>query len=170
MQLRYSFTLVGLAVFASACSVTPSKTDELCQKIADFANASASGEFHTVRLTTDWGGVFTKSDDPNDVLIAAKSCQHDEDDAGKALCGYLVENSSTEFAGINYRRALSCVRVASSGLSPTDDDRLPPIAISRAVSGKRVRSEVTIEFAEGTNSAPPMLSISAGRTPPVPKR
>src|SRR5689334_13697140 len=117
LGVRPAITLLGLAAFASACSTMPSNTDELCQKIADFVNASAPRDFHTVRLRTDWGGVFTKSDDPNEDLIAAKSCQHDAYDAGKTLCGYLLENSSTEFGAVNYRRALACIGVASSGVS-----------------------------------------------------
>jgi hypothetical protein len=58
MYPRHTLTLFGFAVLVSSCSTLPSETDELCRRIADFANASPAGELHTVRLTTDWGGEF----------------------------------------------------------------------------------------------------------------
>ena len=75
---------------------------------------------------------FLKSDAPDEQLFYAKSCEHDSE-PGKALCAYLLENSSTEFAAINYGRALRCLGQSAPGLSPTDDDRLPADARSRTV-------------------------------------
>jgi hypothetical protein len=92
----------------------------------------------------------------------AKACEHNGYEPGKALCAYLLENTSTEFAGINARRALRCMGVRVSGsISPRDDDRLPASAKSKTVLGVRVGAEVFVEFDQGSDSSPPQLSITA---------
>jgi hypothetical protein len=132
----------------------------MCPAIAAFANAS-DAIVHSVRLTTDWGGVYTKSEDPDEWVMAAKSCEHGGFKPGKALCGYLLEETSTEFPAINYRRALRCLNVEVSGRSPTDDHRLPPSASSGHMSGVRRGVLVKVELLHGTETTPPTLKISA---------
>jgi hypothetical protein len=130
--------------------------------MAAFANAPLHGANRTVRLTTDWGGWFTEPDEAGEQPMYAKSCEHDDYEPGKALCAYLLENTSTEFAGINARRALRCLGVRVSGsISPRDDDRLPASAKSKTVLGERVGAEVLVEFDQGSDSSPPKLSITA---------
>ncbi len=153
--------LVSVALVMGACSTLPQERDPLCEEMATYANAGKVDAVHTVRLTTDWGGDFLKSDAPDEQVFYAKSCEHDSE-PGRVLCAYLLENSSTEFAAINYRRALRCLGRSAPGLSPIDDDRLPASARSRIVRGKAVRSEILVTFFAGTNSAPPVLRISVG--------
>jgi hypothetical protein len=158
MRIFRIAALVSVALVTGACSALAEERDPLCEVMATFANAENDDGVHTVRLTTDWGGNFLKSDAPDEQLFYAKSCEHDSN-PGKALCSYLVENSSTEFAAINYRRALRCLEGNAAGL--TDDNRLPADARSRTVRGKAVRSEILATFFAGSDSAPPVLSISA---------
>jgi hypothetical protein len=152
--------LVGTALTLSACASPQGEVDGMCSAIASFANASDAST-HSVRLTTDWGGVYTKSEDPDEWVMAAKSCEHDDFKPGQSLCGYLLEDTSTEFPSINYRRALRCLGVSVSGRSPTDDHKLPPSGTSRHVSGVRRRVLVKVELLPGTETTPPTLKISA---------
>ncbi len=41
--------------------------------------------------------------------LAAKACERPDDPVAVKLCDYWVENSSTEFAGINAVRAIECL-------------------------------------------------------------
>jgi hypothetical protein len=150
-----------VAVICAACAITRGERDELCAEMAAFANAASEGGKHTVRLTTDWGGRFTEPDHPGEQILSAQSCEHDDYAPGRALCAYLLANTSSEFQGINARRALHCIGIEVSGRSPTDDDRLPRAARSHAILGARVRSEVVIEFAQATDDSQASLSISA---------
>jgi hypothetical protein len=150
--------VVGLALVLNACATSQREVDGLCPAIAAFANASNAGNH--VRLTTDWGGVYTKSEDPDEWVMAAKACEHDGFAPGQSLCGYLLEETSTEFPAINYRRALRCLGVKISGLSPTDDNRLPPSATSRHVPGVLPGVLVKVELLHGTDTTPPTLEIS----------
>jgi hypothetical protein len=160
MKARLLVFAIGLSSLQSSCSITPPDSDGMCRQIARFANTSPFGSARTVRLTTDWGGVFSSSN-----VMAEKACLHGADKASKALCAYLLKNTSTEFAAVNYRRALTCIGREARGLSPTDDQLLPPSASSNVVGGKPVRSVVTVQFARGTSSSPPALSITTGESP-----
>jgi hypothetical protein len=157
MRTYLIVSVLGIVSLQCSCASTPPNADSLCSEIARFANASPLNTPRTVRLTTDWGGVFSSEE-----VMAEKACHHHADKAGKSLCAYLLKNTSTEFAAINYRRALACIGKESPGLSPTDDDSLPPSASSKVVDGKPVRSRVTINFVRGSQSSPPVLSISTG--------
>jgi hypothetical protein len=110
---------------------------------------------------TDWGGSYHKSEDPNNDIFSAKDCMHDAFEPGRELCSYLLENTSTEFAAINYRRALRCIGIKVEGKSPIDDDDLPPSGISRGVTGLRRNVVVRLDFTRGTDTEPPTLTIAA---------
>ena len=153
--------LVGVAFALNACASTRPEVDPMCPAIAAFANASVGAGVHSVQLTTDWGGVYTKSEDPGEQLMAAKGCEHGGYEPGRVLCEYLLDGTSTEFSGMNYRRALRCIGVRISGSSPSDDQKLPPSAISHHVSGVRQGVAVTIQLAHATEAMPPTLKISA---------
>jgi hypothetical protein len=154
------FIVVGIALALNACATSHREVDGMCAAIAAFANAPDAGN-HSVRLSTDWGGVYTKSEDPDEWVMAAKRCDHSGFEPGKSLCGYLIEETSTEFPRINYRRALRCMGVRVSGRSPTDDRSLPPSATSRHVLGVRPGVSVKVELLPGTDTSPPTLEISA---------
>lgn len=160
-MLTRALTLLGLATLASSCASMASEEDALCSEIAEFANASSPSNPHTVRLTTDWGGVYTDTD-PNESVMGAMWCQQDQSRATKNLCAYLIENTSFEFAAINYRHVLRCLGVNTGDHDDMEGASLPPSARSGTVNGKRVRSEVTAAFTRATDRSPPVLSISAG--------
>jgi hypothetical protein len=152
--------LISILMVLSACAGTKREIDGMCPAIVAFADA-ADSSLHSVRLTTDWGGVYTKSEDPGELILAAKECHHDGFEPGRALCGYLLEETSTEFPAANYRRALRCLGLKVSGLSPTDDYKLPPSATSRQVPGVKRHVLLKIELLKGTETTPPALKVSA---------
>jgi hypothetical protein len=156
-----TIAIVWLAAVSVSCAIPPREPDELCDKMEAFANAATTSEDHTVRLTTDWGGVFTKSEGTNEEFMYAKSCEHYGYEPGRTLCAYLLESTSTEFGGINARRALRCIGVEAPGRSPIDDDRLPASAKSHSVLGRRVHSDVLVQFTRASDNSPPTLSITA---------
>ena len=139
-------SVVSMALLAGSCASTSQKRDSLCDEIAAFANARAGHGTRSVRLMTDWGET-------------SKGCQHGGDPPGKKLCSYLLKNSSTEFAAVNYRRALTCLGNAVPG-SPISTDALPASVRSQTVLGTRVRHEVLIEFTPESTMALPAMSIS----------
>src|SRR4051794_4132880 len=155
--------LMGTSLALGACASTRNEPDETCRAIAAFANA-AEDVGHSVRLMTDWGGSYHKSEDPNEQVFSAKDCVNDGFEPGKALCNYLLENTSTEFAAINYRRALECIGFESNGRSPIDDNDLLPSAVSRNVVGVRRNVEVKVGFTHGTDTEPPTFTIAARKT------
>jgi hypothetical protein len=157
---------LALALALSACASTRSEVDAICPAIAAFANASTDATVHSVQLTTDWGGAYTKPENPDEWVMASKGCEHGGFEPGRVLCGYLLEETSTEFPGINYRRALRCIGIKMSGQSPTDDHKLPPSATSRHVPGVRQGVSVTLAQTHGTETIPPTLTIAVqGRGP-----
>jgi hypothetical protein len=154
---------VTIAFVFSACATPPRERDDLCDELVRFADAPSGVDRHSVRLKTDWGGVYLKSaeDEPGEQVMAAKSCEHGSDEPGKALCAYLIEHSATEFATINYRRVLECLGVHVKAARSAEDAGLPRLAKSRRVRGHVIHSEIVAEFSYATDSEPPTLTISA---------
>jgi hypothetical protein len=127
--------------------------------MAAFANANDGT--HKVRLMTDWAAVFAP-EGPDGEPKYAKTCEHESYAPAKTLCDYLMDNTSIEFMGINARRAFRCMGKRGLGrVSPRDDDRLPASFRSHQVLGARVDSELLLEFAQGTDTTSPTLSITA---------
>jgi hypothetical protein len=158
------------AVFAlllslvGGCSTMSVKGDQMCAEIARFANGSADDHsIHSIELLTDWGGVF--SDDKN--TIAEKSCKHDAYAPGERLCNYLMENTSTEFASINFRRALSCLGdEVYAGPPQSRVEYMNGKVSSYSAKGVQPHVQVFIEFSSGSNERAPSLTISAASIPP----
>lgn len=160
---RTTAGLLSCVIWLTGCVSVTDKPDDMCAAIAAFANASGEGPVHSVGLTTDWGGTFSPKDDPDSIVAAEKDCRHDKYAAGKALCAYLVEHTSTEFATANYRRALACIGYHVEGASPIDDHGLPASAESRTVRGVKRGIQVRVGLRPGTDSAPPTMVITPGR-------
>ncbi len=155
--------MVALASLCGSCATSSRERDTLCDELVRFADAPSGVDRHPVRLKTDWGGIYLKSDEdePSEQVIAAKSCEHGSDEPGKALCAYLIEHSATEFATINYRRVLECLGVHVQAAQSVEDAGLPSLAKSRKVRGHAVGSEIVAEFSYATDSQPPTMTISA---------
>ena len=144
----------------SGCASLATKPDQMCTEIAIFANESDGNAAHSVRLTTAWGGTFVKDRD----VIFSKRCEHGGFAPGMRLCQYLMQNTSTEFAVYNFRRALSCLDAESYAPSaPVSVERLEAKISSYEAKGVKFGVEVSVEFSNGTASAPPSLKISAAR-------
>jgi hypothetical protein len=141
-----------------SCAVTPRDHNELCDELARFGNVEAVNP-RTVRLTTDWS-LRPDPDNPGGFIWGTKTCTHENIQAGRNLCSYLLENTSTEFAELNYKRALRCIGTYVS-TDPASRQQLPGQVKSRKVLGARVNGELTIAFSPGQGQQLPVLEISA---------
>lgn len=147
------------ACLSSGCATLYRASDTMCAEIVRYANSVPSGESREVSLTTDWGGLFQQKAD----VMAAKRCDHGETEAGKVLCRYLMENTSTEFAQQNLRRALGCLQPR---FDLAEDDafsiQLREVR-AEALSMLGVRKDVTVAltYSNGGGREPPKLTIVA---------
>jgi hypothetical protein len=154
-----TFAIICFGVLSASCATTRDEPDDLCDAMAAFANANDGT--HAVRFMTDWGAMF-ESEGPDGQPKYAKMCEHQSYAPAQKLCDYLMDNTSTEFMGINARRAFHCMGKRGLGrVSPTDDDRLPASSRSHVILGARVDSELLLEFAQGTDTTLPALTFTA---------
>jgi hypothetical protein len=168
IQLTMRFALVlAVAVLSAGCvGSRPEELDQTCPAIAAFANASTHSTVRSVELTNDWGGLFCKSEDENEVAIACKTCKHGDDAASKELCAYLMENTSTEFPDGNFKRALACLNTgySFSTRSPGAVDRLSNrVFWSDHAKFTTPRIVVGIEYLTHVKNSPDILRIWAKR-------
>ena len=102
---QINFTGIFLiTIFLSQAAI--GEDDNLCRHLTRFAQSVAVNETAVIELHTSWGANF--KDDPEEALTA-KRCIHNNFPAGKAVCKYLMKNSSTEFSGINFKNILLCL-------------------------------------------------------------
>jgi hypothetical protein len=102
ISLALTFTLVIIGL--SACASQRLSRDPLCKEIARFANSTKPGETRVVSLETAWGPSGKHPDSFRSV-----DCNHNGNSAGARLCGYLLENSATEFSYYNFLAAFACL-------------------------------------------------------------
>lgn len=105
--MRTSFRIETLALLTlpvlASCSTGGMKgQDQICNEIASFAAATEPGQHRSVVLRGGWGG------DTPDVLMT-HDCQHAGYGPGKALCAYLLPNTSWEFGNYNAKRVARCL-------------------------------------------------------------
>lgn len=79
--------------------------DPLCDEVKAFLASVKPDETRNLTLRTFWGA----REEGDRIVIGSKSCEHGDYEPGKKLCAYLIENSSTEFAGYNAKRILNCL-------------------------------------------------------------
>jgi len=79
--------------------------DSFCKELEIFLSSVQPDETHELIMRTFWGAKIVG----DDMIIGSKSCDHNDYEPGKALCTYLMRNSSTEFAGYNAKRILNCL-------------------------------------------------------------
>lgn len=82
------------------------KTDALCEPLLAFVTAVQPDETRRLKFHTSWGRNFK---DEATQAVWAKRCDHDGYVPAKAVCAYLLEHSSAEFAGYNLKRAMMCL-------------------------------------------------------------
>lgn len=80
--------------------------DELCPYLTNFFNSVKVDQVTSIELHTSWGSNFKGHDED---VIAAKRCLHGDISSAKKACEYLMDNTSTEFAGVNFKRFLLCL-------------------------------------------------------------
>lgn len=79
--------------------------DMLCAEVDAFLRSVKPDETRILIMRTFWGA----REEGDRIVIGSKSCEHNDYEPGKKLCAYLLQNSSTEFAGHNAKRILNCV-------------------------------------------------------------
>ena len=153
--------VVALALLTAGCASMRQRPDQICNEIARFANATPQGQSHTVVLVTDWGSLFAANKDS----IFTKDCTHGGYAPGMDFCKYLMSNTSTEFATINYGRVSACLWPGTSG-GPydTDIDHIDIKASSNDALGVNEDVQISVEFSMGSGKAAPTLKISAERS------
>ncbi len=114
-----------------------------------------------MQFTTDWGGVFSSEKD----VFAEKRCEHEGAEPAKILCGYLMENTSTEFAALNINRALRCIGAPEIPNPVQAEFQHATVQFeSDKVRGVSKGIVVGVEYAYGYQDKPPLLKISARRS------
>jgi hypothetical protein len=158
-DLRRRIVIV-LALLIAGCASLREEPDQMCSELARFANATTVGQIRSVELVNDWGSRF--SEDKNSIFT--KDCSHGGYAPGVAFCDYLMSNTSTEFASINYARVSACLWPGTrGGPYDTDIDYMSIKASSTEATGVNPDVRVGVEFSTGSDKAAPTLKISAER-------
>src|SRR6185295_17936196 len=134
----------------------------LCPELARFANASRTAGVHRVVLEGGWGDCPHSDHENNEnggPTMWCQRCEHGGFPAGKALCAYLLENTSWEFPNINLRRALDCL----GWRAPAPPESLPESARFDAAPRLERGVSVLIELDQRA------LAITAGPTQALPR-
>jgi hypothetical protein len=158
--MRIAISLaVSLAAVAltDGCSSLHLEHDDMCSEIARFANSSNGDAVHSVELFTFWGADIEKG------------CQRDQDAPSVRLCNYLVEHTSTEFAEINFRKALACMGPEAQIYAGPPQSRVEYLngkITSYHAKGVHPGVLVSLEFSTGSSDQAASLKISAERFRP----
>lgn len=81
------------------------RDDLLCSEVRAFLVSVKPEETHKITLRTFWGA----REDGDSIVLGSKTCEHHDYGPGEKLCAYLLQDSSTEFAGYNAKRILNCL-------------------------------------------------------------
>jgi len=141
------FAVSGCARFSGGL-----RDNGFCGEMARFANATALGSQREVVLLTNWAEW-------------SKTCQHDGYEPGMRFCRWLMDNTSTEFAEANIRRALSCL---DQGLNYAGTARASPSYLTGKIESSYAKGadenvRVAVEYADGIEGQCPKLKITAER-------
>ena len=120
--------------------------------MAKFSNSTTDESSRSVTLETDWGNF-------------SKYCEHGDYAPGKSFCQWLIQNTSTEFAEVNFRRAFTCLRgpVGYGEIKGPLFDSFNGEVHSLEVKHADEDIEVTLKFSDRSNDHPPRLTITARR-------
>jgi hypothetical protein len=143
-----------------SCASVPSAQGGLCSEIAAFANVTKENSVQTVELVTDWGGLFAEKK-PGEYIMASKTCNDFGYHPGKALCSYLLKNTSTEFADANLKSVMVCLGAGKENRLVTDTEFLQAKLWSDIAYGVRPGIRVGVEFSSESDKVPPTLRILA---------
>lgn len=98
-----ALALIGVSDMASA----KSQVDPSCAPLKTFVESVKPDETRTVLFRTAWFQPF--KDEPGASNMGGRRCEHAGYPPAKAFCGSFLNNSSTEFAGINAMAVIECL-------------------------------------------------------------
>lgn len=151
--------LASCFLLSAGCASTRLAHDPWCLEIAAFANSVAPNETRAVELGNLWGS----SEQFRDTLYS-KQCGSDGYEPGRRLCAYLLENSSSEFADLNFRRSLACLtRTPWRTTKAVIYERLDAEVLAFGGAGIDDDVEMKLSFRFGEEPEPDRLVISAHR-------
>lgn len=141
-----------LAVTGCASFSGGRRDDDFCREMAKFANATALGSQREVELLTNWAEW-------------SKTCQHGGYQPGMRFCQWLIDNTSTEFADANIRRALSCL---DPGMNYAGSGRVSLSYLTGKIESYHAEGadhdvRIEVEYADGIEGQCPKLKITAER-------
>ena len=147
------FLVCSVLVTALGCvSTSASKNGTLCDALRVFAESLDDSDIHQVTLRTEWGAEPAIACGP---LAPAPE---------RALCNYLIENSSIEFMAVNIERVLACV---GAGLplssDPAHAGRFSGTVISDDPTFTDEQLDVVVSFDTASDGEWPSLMISMGK-------
>ena len=99
-------TLIVTLTALLSVNASYARTDTFCKTIRSFAASVKPDEKRYIEFHTSWGSNFSDSSDP---AVFAKRCLDNEYAPGKAVCDYLLEYGSAEFASRNAERVIHCL-------------------------------------------------------------
>jgi hypothetical protein len=113
MKIISNLTLILLLATPSLACYARDEAGELCSEIESFLASVKPDETRVLTLRTYWGA----RQEGDQIVMGSKTCEHNDYEPGKKLCTYLMEHSSTEFAGYNAKRILNCL-APKPGIGP----------------------------------------------------
>lgn len=129
--------LAGAALCA-ICPVAVAQTtpDPMCAVIDSFAEGIAVGEKRSMELEKQYGGVNT---------VMSKSCKPSAMDAkGRAICEWMMKNTSMEFIDHNISRVVACVTKGTELIRK--DVRVKSMSGEFTVYGRQADIQVEYQF------------------------
>jgi hypothetical protein len=104
--MKHTARLLALSLAAAPALVHGAPGSEFCPLLREFVKSVAPDEDREFAFHTSWGGNF--KDDPEPVIFA-KRCSHHGYAPAEKVCEDLMRYGSTEFAGYNAKRAITCL-------------------------------------------------------------
>jgi hypothetical protein len=153
-------TVLFATLVVGGCQTISTEEAALCSEIARFANSASDSTTHVVDLSTDWGGHFAEKK-PNEIVLLQKRCDDYGYAPGARLCGYLLQNTSTEFPDANVNSVMVCLGAARPTKMVYDLDYGKTVLWSHVTRGANPNIVVGIDYSVGTDAAPPSLKIMA---------
>jgi len=151
------FSALLLSIGTKSVDAFAQNDDALCAAIAQFANATADDLEYSVELKTDWSVRITN----NQISMGRKQCDDQDYAPGKALCSYLVKNTSTEFPDRNFKRVLACLENTPQLFRQIGIEELNIKLWSFAMRDVNSNIKVGLGFAQAQNGSLPSLKIMA---------
>ncbi|WP_313455807.1 hypothetical protein [Stenotrophomonas sp.] len=105
MKVISNLILALVLITPGVTAYAHEKTGEYCSELKGFMTSVKPDETREITLRTFWGA----REEGGQLVMGSKTCEHNDYDPGKKLCAYLIEHSSTEFAGANAKRILNCL-------------------------------------------------------------